>query len=100
MTQALSQQQQRYLATPEDRQVYGVGDALRELARLIGATCSMATSTFDLALMESLPSLEPLLPLSPALRVVDLIAQASRDWIAGRVERSVELYQQTLDRIQ
>ncbi|HKP58416.1 MAG TPA: protein kinase [Polyangiales bacterium] len=100
LTQALSQQQQRYLATPEDQQVYGVGDALRELARLIGATCSMATSTFDLDLMESLPSLAPLLPLSPALRVVDQIAQASRDWIAGRVERSIRTYEQTLARIQ
>ncbi|HKU39389.1 MAG TPA: protein kinase [Polyangiales bacterium] len=99
LAQALSQQQQRYLNTPENQQVYPVGDALRELARLIGASCSMATSTFDLELLESLPSLEPLLPLSPAIRVVDQIVRASQHWIAGRVERSIELFQATLARI-
>jgi tRNA A-37 threonylcarbamoyl transferase component Bud32 len=99
LTQALTIQQQRFLATPERDQVYGVGDAMRELARLIGATCSMAASTFDLALVESLPSLEPLLPLSPALRVIEQILNSTRDWLSGRVRNAIRGHRETLARI-
>ena len=45
-------------------------DAIRELARLSASCSSIAVLSFDLAFLDSLPSLEPLLPLSPALRVV------------------------------
>jgi hypothetical protein len=99
LTQALALQQQRYLATPESEQVYSVGDALREIARLIGATCSMASSAFDLELLETLPSLEPFLPLSPGLRVVDQLRHAGRAWLSGRVRAAVELYEQALARL-
>jgi tRNA A-37 threonylcarbamoyl transferase component Bud32 len=99
LTQALATQQQRYLNTPERDQVYGVGDALRELARLTGATCSMAGSTFDIELIESLPSLEPLLPLSPALRVVHQVLLSTRDWLSGRVRGAILRHEQTLARL-
>jgi hypothetical protein len=99
LTQALALQQQRFLATPERDQVNGVGDGLRELARLIGASCSMAASTFDLELVESLPSLEPLLPLSPALRVVEQVLLSTRDWLSGRVSGAIQRYRLTLDRL-
>jgi tRNA A-37 threonylcarbamoyl transferase component Bud32/tetratricopeptide (TPR) repeat protein len=99
LAQALALQQQRYLAMDERDQVASVGDAMRELARLIGATCSMAVSTFDIELAESLPSLEPLLPLSPALRVIDQILSATRYWLSGRLRRAIEGYEQVLARL-
>jgi tRNA A-37 threonylcarbamoyl transferase component Bud32 len=99
LAQALATQQQRYLATPEREQVYAVGDALRELGRLIGSACSIAGSTFDLALVDSLPSIDPLLPLSPAIRIVQGLLFATRDWLLGRVGSSVERYRQMLARI-
>src|SRR5205085_973700 len=72
---------------------------LLEQARAIGASCSMAGTTFDLELVESLPSLEPLLPLSPSLRVVEQIWLATHDWLSGRVRRSIERHEQTLARL-
>lgn len=99
LAQALALQQQRFLATPERDQVNAVGDAARELARVIGASCSMAGSTFDLELVESLPSLEPLLPLSPALRVVEQVLLSTRDWLSGRLRRAIQRYEQTLARL-
>jgi hypothetical protein len=99
LSQALAQQQQRYLSTPENEQVFAVGEAIRELARLTGATCSMAATTFALELLESLPSLEPLLPLSPALRVVAMLCQATDHWLRGRTRLAAQLYKQCLLRI-
>ena len=50
--------------------MFALVEAIRELGRLSAAFCSVAVMAFDLELIESLPSLEPLLPLSPALHVV------------------------------
>jgi len=99
LAQALAQQQQHFLSLPEHAQVSAVGESIRELARLTGATCSMAMITFDLELLESLPSLEPLLPLSPGLRVVALLTQAADHWLRGRTRLSATLYEQALARI-
>jgi hypothetical protein len=99
LSQALAQQQQRYLAIPEHDRVHGVSDAVRELGQLIGATCSMAGSMFDLELIETLPSLEPLFPLSAALPVVSQMVQACGDAIAGRGRRAMQLYEQVLTRL-
>jgi hypothetical protein len=70
LSQALTQTQQRYLAAPEHERVLSFVDAIRELGRLVGVFCSMASPTFDLELLALLPSIEPLLPLSPALGVI------------------------------
>jgi tRNA A-37 threonylcarbamoyl transferase component Bud32/tetratricopeptide (TPR) repeat protein len=99
LTQALTQTQQVYLATPERDRVHTVFDAIRELARLCGTVPGIATPSFDLDLLESLPSLEPLYPMSAALRVVTLVVEASKEWICGRTLRSRELYLDILRRI-
>jgi tetratricopeptide (TPR) repeat protein/tRNA A-37 threonylcarbamoyl transferase component Bud32 len=100
LPQALARQQERYLATPECDQVYGAGDAIRELARLTGATCSMAGSLLEPALLDRLPSLEPLLPLSPAVRVVAQMASATRDIVLGAHGRAIASYKAVLARIE
>jgi hypothetical protein len=99
LAQALAQQQQRHLNTPEHEQVTAVGESIRELARVIGAACSMAATTFDLELLESLPSLEPLLPLSPALRVVTQLSKATDHWIRGQSRLATQLYEEALTRL-
>jgi tetratricopeptide (TPR) repeat protein len=99
LAQALHQTQQHYLATAEQERVYSVVDAVRELARLSGATCSMATSVVDLELLESLPTLEPLASLSPAVQVVAQLVAASKAFISGHTTQSHALYAQVLARI-
>jgi hypothetical protein len=100
LAQALTRQQERYLATPDREQVYAFSDALRELARLIGATCSMAGSVLDLSLLARLPSLEPFLPLSPALRIVAEVADGTRDMIHGAHGRAAAHYEAVLARLE
>jgi tetratricopeptide (TPR) repeat protein len=99
LSQALTRQQQIYLATPEREQVYGVGDAVRELARVIGAACGIAGASFDLELLEELPSLEPFAPLSPSLRVIEQVKIATQLWLSGRTQRASKSYEEILARI-
>jgi hypothetical protein len=99
LTAALTQAQQRYLATPEHEQVFAPIDAVRELARLTGSTCSLAATAFDAGILDELPALEPLLPLSPALRIVAQMKAVTRDWLSGRAERACRAYEDILSRI-
>jgi hypothetical protein len=97
--QALGRQQQRYLDTPEDEQVFSVGDAVRELARLVGASCTIAGTVFDVELLDQLPDLAPLSPLSPAIGVVMQLRAATRQWLCGQSDRAVQTYRAMLERI-
>jgi hypothetical protein len=97
--QALSQQQQRYLATPENEQVYSVIDAIRELARVVSATSGIAAAVFDLDLLDELPSLVPLFPLSPGLRLIEQVKAGTQHWLAGRTQLAGRIYEDILERI-
>jgi hypothetical protein len=99
LSAALTQTQQPYLTTPEHEQVYALVDAIRELSRLTGSTCSLAGSAFDIGILDELPALEPLLPLSPALRIVAEVKSATRDWLSGRAERACRAYEDILSRV-
>jgi tetratricopeptide (TPR) repeat protein len=98
LTQALTDTQRRYLETPEEERVLSVADAIRELARLVGVFCSLAPTTFDLDLLDTLPSLEPLLPLSPALGVVNQLLVAGKGWVGGHAS-AVDNYRSVLARV-
>jgi len=99
LTTALTRTQERYQAAPEHERVYGLIDAIRELARLAGAFCTLGMSSFNVDLLGSLPSFEPLRPLSPALGVIEQIVVAGKDYISGRGLRAQRLYQELLARI-
>ena len=96
LQQALADQQARYLATPEHERVYSIPEAIRELAQLAAATGGIAVIFMDLSLVERLPSLTPLLPLSPALVVVQMLIDGSIEMIAGRGERVTAHYEKAL----
>jgi hypothetical protein len=96
LQQALADQQARYEATPEHERVYAIPEAIRELAQLAAATAAIAVIFMDLSLMERVPSLTPLLPLSPSLTVVQTLIDGSIEMIAGRGERVMALYDQAL----
>lgn len=99
LMQALALQNERYHATPEAQRVYPVQDAISELARLSAAVSAIATVFADLTLLESYPSFEPLLPLSPALAVVEQLMRASRLMVVGNLQAAMESYQAALARV-
>jgi tetratricopeptide (TPR) repeat protein len=96
---ALAGTHDRYLARPEEQRVHIAIEAIRELARLSGALCSFATQVFDPAVLESLPSLGPLFPLSRSLCVIQQVVDACKERLSGRYLRHRELALQALERI-
>ena len=97
--QALAQTQQQALALPEHERVHAVAEAIRELARLQMLCASLAIATLDIGLIEALPSLAPLIPLSPTLEVMSNVIEASRQWIGEYEGRGNTLGFGTLARI-
>jgi tetratricopeptide (TPR) repeat protein len=100
LQQALVQTRERYLATPEHERVHSVSEAIRELARISGSVTSMANPMYELEVLESLPSFGPLLGLSPALAIVELLLAASKQVVAGTGHRGIKLYRQVLERLE
>jgi hypothetical protein len=96
---AMAKAQQTYLDTPELERVHPSFEAIKALARLYGAIPAMAIPSFDLGLLESLPSLEPLFAVSPTLRVVSMIVDGALEWVRGRPLFARELYDRVLTRI-
>ena len=97
--QALVQAQQQYLAMPEHERVHSVSDAIRELARLQMLSASVAIATMDMDLLDRLPALTPLLPLSPTLEVMSGMIEASREWVGDRNSRGFARGVQLLERM-
>jgi tetratricopeptide (TPR) repeat protein len=100
LSQALAQTHERYLATPEHERVHPVIEAVRELARLSGSVTSLAVGEFDLDLLESLPSLEPLRQLSPAIQIVVRAIEGAKFWVRGDSHAAREAYKDVLERLE
>ncbi len=99
LTRALELAQERYDNRSDQEFVLEPALAIRQLARVIIETQGIVVTSSDYALLESVPSLQPLFPLSPALRVVEGIAAGLTNRIAGRYERAGEVYREIMDRI-
>jgi hypothetical protein len=99
LTQAMVLTQQVYLAAPESERVHSVVEAIRELARVSTAIPNMAVTMFDLELVESLPTLEPLFGLSPSLPIVGQLVEGTKAWVRGRFLQARMIYLAILARI-
>ncbi len=96
---ALELAQQRYDATPESERVLPPGEAIPELANAISYVMGTASNAHDYGMVEAMPSLEPLEPLSPALGVVNRVLNAGRHMLSARHEQAMQEMQGILDRI-
>jgi hypothetical protein len=96
---ALELTQQRYESSSETEQVLTPFEAIRELARAIIAAIGVVSTSYDFAFWQSLPSLDPLAPLSPALTVVQLLVQALGYRITTRDGQARQKYREILELI-
>ena len=69
---------------------------LSDVARQLGVT---ASATFDVELMQLIPSLEAFEPLSPAVALLEHVAAAGEYVFAGRLEPALAAVQRVLARI-
>ncbi|MDD9966593.1 MAG: protein kinase [Myxococcales bacterium] len=96
---ALELTAKRFEAMPEQDRVCAVKSAIGQLARVYGMLTSMASVSVDLALLDRLPDLSPLTPLSPALERVQQIAEMGRAKIQGPRSLCAARAWEVLDRI-
>src|SRR6185503_17047419 len=75
-------------------------EAIGLLARLCGTCVSLSSVTQDPALVESLPSLEPFVVLSPAIGVVQRLIEGMTAFQAGRYDDTDATYREVLERVE
>ncbi|HMJ14579.1 MAG TPA: hypothetical protein VK524_24375, partial [Polyangiaceae bacterium] len=89
----------RYATSSEDERVLDPMAAMRQLARAMIQAIGLIAFTNDYPFWKRLPDLTPLVPLSPALGVVQLLSEGLGARISGRADRALELYTRLLERI-
>jgi hypothetical protein len=99
MSQALHETQQRYELAPPDARGYTVMEAFQELARVCNAYCALGMGELSLEPIESLPALDPLFALSPALELLRKRIEIARSWVLGRSDDCMALHEEMLARI-
>jgi tetratricopeptide (TPR) repeat protein len=97
LSQALARAQTRYDATPEHERGLSPTEAIPALARLYTHLIGMVGASADLAFLRELPSLAPLIPLSPAIEMVQLNVESTRHMMAGRLEHAQDGYLRLLE---
>jgi hypothetical protein len=86
LTRALEQTQRRYDESPPRERISAPAEAIQQLAHVVIQAASNYAWGFDYSRWKSLPSIEPLTPLSPALDIVAKIVSNIGNLIVGRNE--------------
>jgi hypothetical protein len=97
---ALELAQERYSKSPPEERVLEPTEAMRNLARVLVQTSAFLIEAIDYQLWKSLPSLQPLVPLSPALGIVEKLVSALGARLVGRCELTCREYRELLERIE
>jgi Protein kinase domain/AAA ATPase domain len=95
---ALERAGARYAASAEAERFADPGAAIRELAGACRMELAVAVLSLDLRAAQSVPSLEPLVALSPALGVAEQLAHGIRARLSGRFDLAREIYRALLER--
>jgi tetratricopeptide (TPR) repeat protein len=86
LNRALTAAQERYERTSHHERTIPPLPAIAQLARLQIQVAGMASTLYDLPLLESIPSMTPLVPLSPALGMSQALCQSIAMMISGRLK--------------
>src|SRR5690606_24730167 len=97
---ALARAQADHDALAPEQRAWSPLEAISELARIVATFAAVAGTAFDLELVEQLPSIEPLAPLSPAVEVVQRLVESIRHHQSGRFEAAHRMQCSILERIQ
>ncbi|HKP59953.1 MAG TPA: protein kinase [Polyangiales bacterium] len=96
LTRALTAAQARYDATPEAERVMAPLDAIRTLVETVYLGAVYAAVVGDMVMIDTLPDLAPLEPLSPAIASVTVAKLGQRALIGARYEDALALYEERL----
>ncbi|HKP56754.1 MAG TPA: serine/threonine-protein kinase [Polyangiales bacterium] len=89
LSQAVAAAEQRFEQAPVADRGMAPAEAMRVFSQVMTEAVGMAGRALDHDLLESLPSLAPLAPLSAALSIAQRNVENTRDLLAGRVLRGL-----------
>lgn len=93
---ALQRARERYDATREAERGLPLTEAIPALSRVYAQIAAMTAASADSALLEELPSLEPFVPLSPAIAVVQENVRSTVRLLRGQFAQAHEGYLEIL----
>jgi tetratricopeptide (TPR) repeat protein len=99
LERSLALAQRRFEATPDADRVLPPFEAIPQLAQAIVLAIGVLANSAEFQSFGALPSLEPLVPLSPALGVVQKNLEATRYNLAGCNRTARRLWLEVLERI-
>ena len=89
----------RFMNTPPHDRLGDPGWAITQITKSTLAALGAVTFTLDYAALCRLPSLAPLIPLSPSMDVVCRLVRGLGARLVGRIEESYSVYQSLLERL-
>ncbi|MBN1655695.1 MAG: protein kinase [Deltaproteobacteria bacterium] len=91
---------ERYDATPIDERVQEPIQAIKDMVSYVVFSIAVSVRVFDIELVVSLPALlQPFAPLSPIVDAMLFNALGTQYYLLNRREKSKELYQEVLKRL-
>ena len=99
LADALEDTRARHEHLPEQKRGLPVQEAIRVLALVVGHAAGIFTQSRDFELLDSIPSLVPLLPLSPALAVVEQQVRTVAHLMAGCAQQAAANYLHILEQL-
>ncbi|MDH5673104.1 MAG: serine/threonine protein kinase [Myxococcales bacterium] len=97
---ALEQATVRYQKTPEHERKLDPTRAIGRLARITISAIGEFSRNLDVDQWRQMPSLEPLLPLSPAIAVAHQLSLGFDARVSGRFEEACAIYRKTLAQLE
>ncbi len=99
LKRALELCQQRHDAAPGSEKVLSPFEAIFQLVQAVVLAIKIAGTAFDHPLIAGVPSLEPLVPLTPALWVAEINARSTSHLTAARYQVARQGYVELLERM-
>jgi hypothetical protein len=99
LRRALGVAKARYEAASEQERVFAPAAAIKHLVRLVHSVAALAAAKLDSQLLDALPELAPLEPVSPALAIARQNVEAVRFMISGRYLAAIAVYRRMIARL-
>ncbi len=99
LTRAMELAQQRFDATPESERILSPLEAIEQLVRAMALASKLAGTALDHGLVTSMPSMEPFVPLAPAIGVLEKATEGLYHVTVARYEKARQAYCEVLDRL-
>jgi tetratricopeptide (TPR) repeat protein len=99
LPRAFALAQERYDSTPESERLMVPAETVNEMVKVLVAAAGVVYISDDFDFWRTLPSIEPLRPVSPSIEVVEKMVGSIGDGVMGRIEGSYQKAREIVARL-